>query len=105
MQKTKYYLSVFIILLLLGCGSKHDSDYIPYDLTGFDIYLYDDEKAPDGDYYAGSITCNYSDRNNGLSRARKLAYNKATELKFNTNNRYYIFCTKTKKSSCVTKVR
>ena len=92
---------------LMGWSNGHDKDYIPYKLTGFTVYLYDEQKAPNADYYVGAISCTYSDRATGLSKARSMAYAAAKRLNFHIDQagRFYVICTVTKKSSCATKVR
>lgn len=94
-----------VIVGLAACGG-HDSDYIPYQLTSLDVYLYDADKAPNADYYAGTISCSYSDRKEGLQHARSLAYSVARQKGFHTDGggRYYIICCMTK-DGCATKVR
>jgi len=98
-------LGVASICLTAGCGG-HDSEYIPYELTSLDVYLYDARKAPDADYFAGSISCSYINRESGLSQARSLAYQVARQRGFETDgaDRYYIICCMTK-NGCATKVR
>lgn len=105
MRYYKETLATICIAGLTACGG-HDSDYIPYRLTSLDVYLYDAEKAPNGDYYAGTIYCSYSDRKDGLQSARSLAYRIATEKGFSTDGggRYYVICCMTK-DGCATKVR
>lgn len=102
----KYFrLLILLAAVEVGC-SKHDPDYIPYGLKGLNVYLFDEKKAPNGDYFAGYIECSYLKREEGLSNARALAYREAQRLHFETlNGRYYIICTATSESSCVTKVR
>ena len=104
MKPTLAFLAI-LISFSLGCSAV-DKDDIPRSLTGFRVYLYDQEMAPNADYFAGEIQCRYSDRENGLMRARFLANDKADSLKFDTStDRFYIICTTTKESNCVTKVR
>ena len=66
----------------------------------------DERKAPDADYFAGSISCSYINRESGLSQARSLAYQVARQRGFETDgaDRYYIICCMTK-NGCATKVR
>ena len=105
MNYYKEALAITCIMGLTACGG-HDSDYIPYRLTSLDVYLYDAKKAPNGDYYAGTITCSYSGRKEGLQRARSLAYSVAYEKGFDVDGgeRYYVICCMTK-DGCATKVR
>lgn len=88
-----------------GC-SYTDSNYIPLGITGYSVYLYDANKAPNADYFVGTIETNYLKREQGLEAARALAYNQARQLGFDTyQSRYYIICTRTNDSSCATKIR
>ena len=97
---------VTLLTLALGGCSKHDSDYIPYGLKGLNVYLFDEEKAPNGDYFVGYVECSYLKRKEGLSQARTLAYNEAQRLHFKTSTgRYYILCAVTSETNCATKVR
>jgi len=83
-----------------------DSNYIPFNLKGLNVYLFDEKKAPNADKFAGYIECSYLSREDGLARARALAYREAKRLNFDvSHSRYYIICTATADSSCVTKVR
>ena len=87
-------------------ADSRSGDDIPYGLTGFAVYLYDDRKAPNGDWYVGTIECSYLGRKDGLSRARVLARREAINLGFDTaHSRYYSICTQTKDNGCITKVR
>ena len=106
----KKYLSIccFIFIVILGIAgcSMQDSNYIPVNLKGLNVYLFDEKKAPNADKFAGYIECSYLSREDGLSKARALAYQEAKRLGFDVSNgRYYIICTATADSSCVTKVR
>jgi hypothetical protein len=93
-----------IAISLIGC-SGHDDKYIPYELTSFEVYLYDDTKAPKADYFAGRVMCVYSGRDEGVRKAQSLAYNVATREGFATNHPlYYVICCMTKKG-CSTKIR
>ena len=100
------FITTALAIFCLTACSEYDSKYIPYKLTCFNVYLYDEKKAPDADYFAGSIQCTYKGRKEGLSRARSLAYHEAKSMEFDiSNGRYYIICTSTKNSGCITKVR
>ena len=91
--------------LFYGCSYSDGSD-IPLAITAYHVYLFDKDKAPNGDHYAGSVETSYLSRNDNLQRARRLALSEATRLRFDTsNNRYYIICTGTNESRCVTKIR
>jgi hypothetical protein len=105
MNYYKEALAITCIMGLAACGG-HDSDYIPYRLTSLQVYLYDAEKAPNADYYAGTIPCSYSEREEGLQKARALAYRVASQngIKTDGGGRYYIICCMTK-DGCATKVR
>jgi len=85
-------ISISMLYLFVGCGSSYDDDYIPYGLTGLNVYLFDEDKAPDG-YFAELSSNVDGERESGLSRAQSLAYSKATELHFDTSGRYTAFLT------------
>lgn len=97
--------SVAALLVICGCTGTAGDD-IPFGITVYHVYLFDKDKAPNADHFAGSVETTYLKRKDDLDRARRLAYAEATRLKFDTNNsRYYIVCTGTKNSRCVTKIR
>ena len=118
-MKTMKYFCILILLIVgtNGCSkqdsdskqnsnSKHDADFIPYDLKGLNVWLFDAQKAPNGDCFAGHLESSYQKREEGLSSARALAFREADRLHFDmSNGRYYIICTLPSNSSCVTKVR
>lgn len=88
-----------------GC-SLSGSDDVPLGVTGYNVYLFDKNKAPNGDHFAGRVETSYLGRTENLDKARRLAYSEASRLHFDTSNsRYYIICTETKDSSCATKIR
>lgn len=101
----KILAPIAALLLVFGCSASGGDD-IPLGITAYHVYLFDKDKAPNADQFAGSVETSYLKRKDGLERARSLAYFEATRLKFDTNNpRYYIICTGTKESRCVTKIR
>jgi hypothetical protein len=98
----------FSLLFLLGVGlAEGRADGMPFLLSRLDVYLYDEKKAPDADYYAGSIDCNYFTSEKALDKARDLAYRVARDKGFYTDGagRYYIICAMTSNGKCATKVR
>ena len=104
MYKTLTLLS----LTLLGFGfTECRADGMPFLLSRLDVYLYDEKKAPDADYYAGSIDCNYFTSEKALDKARDLAYRVARDKGFYIDGagRYYIICGMTSNGKCATKVR
>lgn len=105
MKPALAYFALIFSLALTAC-SMSGSDDIPLGVTAYNIYLFDAQKAPNGDHFAGRVETSYLKRKEDLSRARDLAHTEATRLKFDTKHaRYYIICTETKESRCVTKLR
>jgi len=96
-----------VVILLLGYilfqgGScKHDSNYIPYLLKGYDAYVYNNDT--DKEYYTGRIDANYLTQKKGLSRCQSLAYEEAKRRHLSSWS--YVCCTITYASDCATKVR
>lgn len=99
MNMKKLILLVVVVCGLVGCGQ--DSDYIPYALTGFNVYAYDRDSNEQA--FAGFATSNYISRKDGLSQCYDLAKDEASNKHW--KNWTYICCTATSGSSCVTKVR
>jgi len=103
-----YKTVIFSVLILLGLGAADSkADGMPFLLSRLDVYLYDEKKAPDADYYAGSIDCNYFTSEKALDKARDLAYRVARDKGFYIDGagRYYIICGMTSNGKCATKVR
>jgi len=97
--------SLLVMAALISCAST-DSDGIPKALIGYRVFLYDKTKAPNADFLAGTIPCNYSNREAGLLQARELARSTAEKRTFDTTtDRYYIICRVTKESECTNKIR
>lgn len=102
--------SRFVALLLLFTYfgiSNANADDVPFLVTRLDVYLYDENKAPNADYFAGSVDCNYFNRESKLSEARSLAYSVARARGFHVDGagRYYIICCIKAGGSIATKVR
>jgi hypothetical protein len=100
--------AIFLFFILLGLGAADGrADGMPFLLSRLDVYLYDEKKAPDADYYAGSIDCNYFTSEKALDKARDLAYRVAQDKGFYIDGagRYYIICGMTSNGKCATKVR
>jgi len=99
------YIIATVTLLASGC-SVTGSDDIPLGVTGYNVYLFDSDKAPNGDRFVGKIETSYLSRKDNLDRARRLAFSEAKRLQFDVGNpRYYIICTETNDSTCATKIR
>jgi len=97
---SKLFLPAFFTLLLLGCSGQ-DSDYIPYAMTGLDVWVYDASSAKN--YFGGRIEASYFSREEALSECGARASSVAQ-----TNRLYdwsYVCCTVTSSSDCVKKVR
>lgn len=58
-------LLIIGFLLFRGDSCNYDSDFIPYLLKGYDVYVYNGETGEE--YYAGRIGANYFTRTKGLS--------------------------------------
>lgn len=93
-------LAAISLALLAGC-SGHDSDYIPFALTGFDSWVYNDET--DQEFYAGRAEASYLSRKEGLDSCQRAAYIEARRR--HLDDWSYVCCTVTRSSDCVTKVR
>lgn len=105
MKAASAFVAFVCLFVLVGC-SVGGGDDIPLGVTSYTVYLFDARKAPNGDYYAGTIETGYLSRKENLAKARALALSEARRLGFDTSHaRYYIICTVTKDSSCVTKIR
>ncbi len=92
-------LSFFHATLLSGCNS-YDSDYIPFGITGMDVYVYDDRTNKE--YFGGRVKGNYFSRRPLRGKCEALAYDVARE--HHLEDWSFICCTVTSSSSCVTKV-
>lgn len=100
-------ITAFLVLIACFGASDAKADDVPFLVTRLDVYLYDENKAPNADYFAGSIECNYFNRESKLSEARSLAYNVARARGFHVDGagRYYIICCIKAGGSIATKVR
>lgn len=100
-------ISVLLVLLTLLGASSAKADDVPFLVTRLDVYLYDEAKAPNADYFAGSVDCNYFNRESKLNEARSLAYSVARARGFHVDGagRYYIICCIKAGGSIATKVR
>ena len=99
---------VFLLTLMAFFGALEvKADDVPFLVTRLDVYLYDENKAPNADYFAGSVECNYFTRESKLSEARSLAYSVARARGFHVDGagRYYIICCIKAGGSIATKVR
>jgi len=95
-------LSVGLIAGTALCScSGHDNDYFPYQLKGFNSYVYDMDKNQE--YSAGFVPATYSSRQDGLASCARLASSAAAS--WNIEKWSYVCCTVTKDSQCATKVR
>ena len=98
---------LFLVLWAIFGVSDVRADDVPLLVTRLDVYLYDENKAPNADYFAGSVSCNYLTREKALKEARELAYNVARARGFHVDGagRYYIICCIKVGGSIATKVR
>jgi len=103
---TSRIASLLLLFVFFG-ASEAKADDVPYLVTRLDVYLYDENKAPNADYFGGSVECNYFNRESKLSEARSLAYSVARERGFRVDGagRYYIICCIKAGGSVATKVR
>lgn len=92
---------VAILLSLIGGCTAQDSDYIPYALTGYDVWVYDD--TSDREFYGGRIESSYLTRKAGLDQCGDAAEDLADTR--HLKDWSYVCCTVTIQSECVTKVR
>lgn len=99
--------AVLLALFTFFGVSEVKADDVPLLVTRLDVYLYDEEKAPNADFFAGSIECNYFTRERKLNEARSLAYSVARARGFHVDGagRYYIICCIKAGGSIATKVR
>jgi|GEM_PF-2567405 len=88
------------LLSIMGCNG-HDSDFFPYGLKGFDVYVYDIRK--DQEFYEGHIEASYFSRNKGLNDCQVQA--RAAASRRNLDEWSYVCCTVTSSSNCATKVK
>lgn len=100
-------LAVFLVLFSFFGVPDTRADDVPFLVTRLDVYLYDENKAPNADYFAGSVDCNYFNRESKLNEARSLAYSVARDRGFHVDSagRYYIICCIKAGGSIATKVR
>jgi len=103
----KTHLAAFLFLLSFFSVPDVRADDVPFLVSRLDVYLYDENKAPNADYFAGSIDCNYFNRESKLNEARSLAYSVARARGFHVDGtgRYYIICCIKAGGSIATKVR
>lgn len=98
-----------VLLTLLAFFGTHEvkADDVPFLVTRLDVYLYDENKAPNADYFAGCVECNYFTREGKLNETRSLAYSVARARGFHVDGagRYYIICCIKAGGSIATKVR
>ena len=97
-----------LLALLASFGvAEVKADDVPFLVTRLDVYLYDENKAPNADYFAGSVECNYFTRERKLNEARSLAYSVARARGFHVDGagRFYIICCIKAGGSIATKVR
>ena len=100
-------LAAFLFLFAFFGVSDAKADDVPFLVTRLDVYLYDENKAPNADFFAGSVECNYFTRERKLNEARSLAYSVARARGFHVDGagRYYIICCIKAGGSIATKVR
>jgi hypothetical protein len=106
MTMTSRFTFLFALIAFLG-APEVKADDVPFLVTRLDVYLYDENKAPNADYFAGSVECNYFNRESKLNEARSLAYSVARSRGFHVDGagRYYIICCIKAGGSIATKVR
>lgn len=93
-------VGIVLSALVAGC-SDYDSDFIPFVLTGFDAWVYDDEN--DEEFYAGRSDASYFSRQQGLENCHRAASGEARRRKLEDWS--YMCCTVTQSSESVAKVR
>ncbi len=100
-------LAAFLVLFSFFGVPDVKADDVPFLVTRLDVYLYDENKAPNADYFAGSVDCNYFNREGKLNEARSLAFSVARARGFYVDGagRYYIICCIKAGGSIATKVR
>ena len=101
MKSTFFVTTILAFLILLIACSGHDSDFIPFALRGFDVWVYDN--ATDKEFYGGRVEANYFSKDSGLRKAGSRAY--STARQYNIADWSYVCCTVTPWSDCATKVR
>lgn len=100
-NKTKFLVLVTALAGLLSSCDSYDSNYMPYGLTGLDVWVYNDET--DKEYYGGRVEASYFSKDKALSDCSHRAYSVAQQ--YHLDDWSYVCCTVTSSSSCVTKIR
>ena len=91
---------ILILLLFVACES-YDSDYIPNDFRGMEVYVYNNNTKVE--VHAGYVDGNYFSREKTLRKCQSFAHSFAGQN--HLENWSYICCTVTSSSSCATKVK
>lgn len=100
-MKSPVCLALAVAVVSTSCGQAHDEDFIPYDLTGMNAYVYDNQTS--NNIFAGFSPATYDERD----RAKQACYANAVQT---ARTNYieswgYVCCTATPETSCHTKVR
>jgi hypothetical protein len=96
-----WLVGVVGLIALLGCKG-YDSDFIPYDLIGFDVYVY--HEPTDQEFFVRRVESSWT-RRAGILDCNAVAVDEANRRSWPPGDWSYICCTVTRSSSCVTKVR
>lgn len=91
---------LLLIASLAGCNG-YDSEYIPYALTGLDVWVYDNQTGEE--LTGGHVDANYLSRREALAQCNSTAV--AVANQHHIEDWSYVCCTMTHSSNCVTKVR
>ena len=62
-MKTQAVLLILGLLFMVGC-SGHDSDFVPYNLKGMDVWVYDNNNS--SEIYGGRVEGNYFKKATGI---------------------------------------
>lgn len=98
------YISIRAIaaaLTALSLMSCTDSDYVPYALSGLDVWVA--ERGSNRSYYGGRVSANYFSRERAIAECARLAL--ATAKQNRLDSWGYVCCTVTYSSDCETKIR
>lgn len=95
------YALLLLSLTLVSCGDGLDDNYVPYDITGLDVWVYD--MTARKDHFAGHVSTTYKEIDDGLAYCQ--SYAAAFARQNHLRDWRYVCCTTTDETSCKTKVR
>jgi hypothetical protein len=97
------HLGALAAASLLAACTGYDSDFVPYGLTGLDVYVY---HQPSGrEHFVRRVDATYWTRARGLTECNSVAVAEANQREWLPGDWSYVCCTVTSSHSCMTKVR